>query len=75
MIENTCSAFGEIEINKLKKFCKKDSHLMKKKNEDMQKHAVEDAMIILKNYNKEEQWDKMIECKGRIIENMESNDD
>lgn len=78
MIENTCSAFGEIEINKLKKFCKKDSHLMKKKNEDMQKHAVEDAMIILKNYKryyKEEQWDKMIECKGRIIENMESNDD
>ena len=78
MIEKTCSVFGEIEIDKLKRICKKDSYLVKKKNEDMQKHAVEDAMIILKYYKKyykEEQWDKMIECKGRIIENMESNDD
>ena len=78
MIENTCSVFGEIDIDKLKKFCRKDSRLMKKKKEEMQKHAVEDAMVILKNYKRyytEEQWDKMIECKGRIIENMESNDD
>lgn len=78
MLQITCSVFGELELKKLKRFIRKDVSLLKKVEANKQKHAVEDAMIILKqckHYYREEQWDKMIECKGRIIENMESDDE
>lgn len=52
--------------------------VIKKIGDKSEKHAVEDAMAILKEckkYYKEDAWDKMIECKGRIIENMEGSKD
>ncbi|MDY4769491.1 MAG: hypothetical protein SO267_01975 [Lachnospiraceae bacterium] len=78
MIDNTCDAFGDLDIPKLKKYKKRDIKVIKKIGDKSEKHAVEDAMAILKEckkYYKEDAWDKMIECKGRIIENMEGSKD
>lgn len=78
MIEATCSVFGEMELNKLKAFTRKDKRIMRNISEKHMKHAVEDAMVILKQckkYYAEDRWDRMIECKGRIIENMENDDE
>ncbi|MBR3237855.1 MAG: hypothetical protein IKF99_05400 [Oscillospiraceae bacterium] len=78
MLKIAGNVFGLLSEFELKKISKKDFKLRKKNYSTGNKHAVEDAMDILKKYKKyysEDQWDKLIECKGRIIELMESDDD
>lgn len=74
MLKNAGNAFGLLNESQLKRISKSDMKLQKKNFDVDNKHAVEDAMEILKKYKEyfnEEKWDKLIECKGRIIELME----
>jgi len=76
MLKHAGNVFGLISETELKRIGKNDMKLQKKNYAVGNKHAVEDAMDILKKYKKyfdEEKWDKLIECKGRIIELMESD--
>lgn len=78
MLTNTCNVFGGLEIGQLSRIAHRDARLSKKIEVNQDTHAVEDAMIVLKVYKKYYEvsaWEKMIECKGRIIENMESNEE
>ena len=78
MLKIAGNVFGLLGEFELKKISKKDFRLSKKSFNINNKHAVEDAMDIFKKYKKyysEDQWDKLIECKGRIIELMESDSD
>ena len=73
MISQTCNILGKLEIQRLNRIRRKEKRLTKKVSEINEKHAVEDAMVVLKkykNYYKEHCWEKMIEWKARIIENM-----
>lgn len=77
MLKISGDIFGLLTESELKKASKYDLKLQRKGFCVNNRHAVEDAMEILKKYKKrygEEQWDKLIECKGRIIELMESAD-
>lgn len=74
MLEKTSNIFALLPESELKRICRNDMKLKKKNFTVKNIHAVEDAMEILKTYKKyfdEESWDKLIECKGRIIELME----
>lgn len=78
MLTLSCNVFGGLEISRLNRISHRDARLVKKIEGNSETHAVEDAMIIFKTYKKyydEPAWEKMIECKGRIIENMESDDE
>lgn len=78
MLKTAGNVFGLLSEFEIKKISRKDNKLSKKSFTANNKHAVEDAMEIFKQYKKyynEEQWDKLIECKGRIIELMESDSD
>ena len=78
MLTLSCNVFGGLEISRLNRISHRDARLAKKIEGNSETHAVEDAMIIFKTYKKyydEPAWEKMIECKGRIIENMESDDE
>lgn len=78
MLSLTCNVFGKLEVSQLNHISHKDMRLAKEVEKESRTHAVEDAMDILKvyrKYYKESAWEKMIECKGRIIENMESDDE
>lgn len=73
MISLTCSIMGELEIRRLHRIKRIEKRLLKKNADIDEEHAVEDAMVVLKKYKKyykEDHWEKMIECKARIIENM-----
>ena len=74
MVSLTCNVLGELEIGRLNRIRHQEKRLSKKlAKEHEAKHAVEDAMVVLKMYRKhykESRWEKMIECKARIIENM-----
>lgn len=77
MLKISGDVFGLLSESELKKTSRFDLKLQKKGFRVDNRHAVEDAMEILKKYKKqykEDQWDKLIECKGRIIELMESAD-
>ena len=77
MLSLSCNTFGGLELGRLNRISRKDARLIKKLEGNSETHAVEDAMLILKTYKKlylEGDWEKMIECKGRIIENMESDE-
>ena len=77
MLKISGDIFGLLTESELKKASKYDLKLQRKGFCVNNRHAVEDAMEILKKYKKrygEEQWDKLIEYKGRIIELMESAD-
>lgn len=77
MLSLSCNTFGELELGRLNRISHRDARLIKKIEGNSETHAVEDAMLIFKTYKKfyqESDWEKMIECKGRIIENMESDD-
>lgn len=74
MIKTASSVFGSYDEFDIRKMCKFDQKKLKHDQLPNEKHAVEDAMQIFRNHrNKfsEEQWEKMIECKGRIVELME----
>lgn len=74
MIKTTSSVLGSYDEFDIRKMCKFDQKKLKHGELPDEKHAVEDAMQIIRNHrNKfnEEQWEKMIECKGRIVELME----
>jgi len=78
MLTLSCNVFGELGIGQLNRISRRDARLTKKIEEQKDTHAVEDAMTIFKAYKKyykEDAWEKMIECKARIIENMESDDE
>lgn len=78
MLALSCNVFGGQDLGRLNKISHTDARLAKKLQGKKGKHAVEDAMIIFKKYKrfyKESDWEKMIECKARIIENMEYDDD
>lgn len=78
MLSISCKTLGGLQLGQLRKIRKKDISATKKHITTSEKHAVEDAMNVFKMYKKhyiDSDWEKMIECKGRIIENMESNDD
>lgn len=73
MISLTCSIMGELEIRRLHRIKRIEKRLLKKNADIDEEHAVEDAMVVLKKYKKyykEDHWEKTIECKARIIENM-----
>ena len=77
MLSLSCNTFGGLELGRLNRISHRDARLIKKIEGNSETHAVEDAMFIFKTYKKfyqEADWEKMIECKGRIIENMESDD-
>lgn len=77
MLSLSCNTFGGLELGRLNRISHRDARLIKKIEGNSETHAVEDAMHIFKTYKKfyqESDWEKMIECKGRIIENMESDD-
>ena len=78
MLSLSCNVLGGLELSQLNRISRRDARLAKKVDGKREKHAVEDAMAIFKKYKKyykELAWEKMIECKGRIIENMESDDE
>lgn len=77
MLSLSCNTFAGLELGRLNLISRRDAHLIKKIGGSSETHAVEDAMRIFKKYKRyyrEAAWEKMIECKGRIIENMESDD-
>ena len=74
---------GQFKLNSglddtaIKRYSKKDKKSVKKFEGFNNEHAVEDAMSVYKIYQKlfsEHEWEKLIECKGRIIELMENDD-
>ncbi len=78
IVKITGNVFGILSEFDLKKLSQKDNKMRKKNFTVDNKHAVEDAMEIFKKYKSyynEDQWDKLIECKGRIIELMESDNE
>lgn len=78
MLKTVGNVFGLLSEFEIKRISKKDYRLSKQSFAVNNKHAVEDAMEIFKkykNYYSENQWDKLIECKGRIIELMEATSD
>lgn len=76
MLDKTSTVFALLSESEIKSIIRNDAKLKKKNYSVNNKHAVEDAMEILKKYKKyfdEEKWEKLVECKGRIIELMDSH--
>jgi len=74
MIKIASTLFGSYDEFDIRKICRFDQKKLKRKELPNEKHAVEDAMQIFRNYRSkfnEEHWEKLIECKGRIVELME----
>lgn len=74
MLSIICKTFGGLDESGIKRNSKKDRKKFKKFSSLDNKHAVEDAMIIIKIYRKlfqESEWERLVEYKGRIIELME----
>ena len=73
MISLTCSILGKLETSRLHRIKRKEKRISKRSTNIDNEHAVEDAMTVLKKYKryyKEAHWERMIEWKARIIENM-----
>ena len=73
MISLTCGILGKLETGRLHRIKHKEKRLSKRNSSIDNEHAVEDAMTVLKKYKryyKEAHWERMIEWKARIIENM-----
>lgn len=77
MLSIVCKALSSLDDTAIKNTAKKDKKAMKKFKGFNSEHAVEDAMLVYKLYQKiflENEWEKLIEYKGRIIELMENDD-
>ena len=73
MISLTCSILGKLETGHLHRIKHTEKRLSKIFANLGDEHPIENAMVVLKKYKKfykEKHWEKMIEWKARIIENM-----